>query len=1025
MSTVAGFLVGQHGKLSGLRVAIPPAGLVIGRDPKHADVVLEDTLVSRRHAQLGVDKNGHVFIVDLQSRNGTFVNGRKLTAPVALSPGDNVAFGGENAAIFIFESAATPSVTGVLKQAFGEHFAPVEWKPGDVILDTYEVLDVLGQGGMGKVYKVHHKGWNMDLAVKSPLPGLFNEEKSVENFIREAETWMNLNLHPNIVQCFYVRTIGDIPRIFAEYVPGGTLASWIKNRKLTTLDQILDVAIQFAWGLHAAHEQGIVHQDVKPLNVLMTPDGIVKVTDFGLARSRPFTKDNTITTPDNMVTMAGVFTTAYCSPEQARGEKLSRKTDIWSWAVSVLEMFTGGIVWQNGLQAPAVLKAYRSLLGPKFIVKMPKDLAGLIEHCLSTAPTGRPEDMREVIETLLNLFYAMAGKPYQRYEPRATEHLSDSLNNHAVSLIDLGRTQEAMHLWEQGIQAQPHHPESTYNRVLIAKRLGRISDREARRLMIEVVRSHRKEWLSCCLFASLLLEQGAWSYADWVLGWIHQDPPDEAKELRRIAQNFAIRQGFTASLRLCRVRDSAEHFGSDVAYHTALDKAKCAIAEHRYKLAAHFLREARHQTGCERRRDAVDAWDSLYTHLPRVALRGGWQCGTLAGVQRSIRPLVRVSQDGHYGLIAAKLNPEDGASGEFFGVEMWEISSGRRVRALFGRASQVIDVDVTPNWSLAATVEAEGIVKLWDIQEGRCLGTLGGQQGKAAYFRMIPNTDFGVAGLCDGTMSLWSLTGRPLHRKRIANANTNCACLTPDNRGILAGGDDGKLQLYDIATGSLVRVCQCTTEVGRAVPVGVTMDNRYALAAYSDQRVRVWDISSARCIWDFMGETAFLGYGGRYLLTGALGSVFLLDISRKKSLRTFDGHEGTITSLAMSADHRLFISAGEDGTVRVWNLDWELDENEEIDWHENATAYLKIFLTLQTPSASDLLKGRVPVEKEIMAVLMRSGKPVWSDADFQRLLYELGCAGYGWLRPDRVRQELEKMAVNWPSLDQPSGGSHP
>src|SRR5262245_31804063 len=173
-----------------------------------------------------------------------------------------------------------------------EDAVPAVWKPGDVILDLYEVQEVFTGGGMGLVYKVRHRGWNVDLAVKSPRPELIARAGAAENFEREAETWVNLGLHPHAVSCYYVRRLGGIPRVFAEYAEGGSLADWIRSGKLyeggleRALERILDVAIQFAWGLHYAHEQGLVHQDVKPANVLMTPDGTAKVTDFGLARAR-------------------------------------------------------------------------------------------------------------------------------------------------------------------------------------------------------------------------------------------------------------------------------------------------------------------------------------------------------------------------------------------------------------------------------------------------------------------------------------------------------------------------------------------------------------------------------------------------------------------------------------------------------------------------------------------------------------------------------------------------------------------
>ncbi|MDH5639032.1 MAG: protein kinase, partial [Nitrospinota bacterium] len=142
-----------------------------------------------------------------------------------------------------------------------------EWETGDVILDLYEVTGLLGEGGMGKVYKVLHRNWNIDLAVKSPKPSELEKAGGVETFEEEAETWVNLGLHPNTVSCYYVRRLGGIPRVFAEYVDGGSMQDWIKDGRLSDIGGMLDVAIQFAWGLDYSHERGLVHQDIKPANV--------------------------------------------------------------------------------------------------------------------------------------------------------------------------------------------------------------------------------------------------------------------------------------------------------------------------------------------------------------------------------------------------------------------------------------------------------------------------------------------------------------------------------------------------------------------------------------------------------------------------------------------------------------------------------------------------------------------------------------------------------------------------------------
>jgi serine/threonine protein kinase len=135
-------------------------------------------------------------------------------------------------------------------QASAEAGVPAEWKLGDIILDLYEVKQIHAGGGMGLVYRAYHRAWNTDLAVKSPRTAYFQTEAQKKNFSRECETWIKLGLHPHMVSCYYVRKLGGIPRVFAEYVEGGSLKEWIDSRKLyeggpyEALKRVLDIAIQ-------------------------------------------------------------------------------------------------------------------------------------------------------------------------------------------------------------------------------------------------------------------------------------------------------------------------------------------------------------------------------------------------------------------------------------------------------------------------------------------------------------------------------------------------------------------------------------------------------------------------------------------------------------------------------------------------------------------------------------------------------------------------------------------------------------
>ena len=400
-----------------------------------------------------------------------------------------------------------------------EESVPAVWNVGDVILDLYEVTGELGAGGMGKVLKVHHTGWNLDLAVKSPLPELMQKPRAVENFERECETWVSLGLHPHTVSCYYVRRLGGIPRVFAEFVAGGDLKRWIKDGRLyqggptESLKRLLDISIQFAWGLQYAHAQGLIHQDVKPANVLMRADGTAKVTDFGLAKARAAAGEpvatNVSPSRESILVSAGGLTPAYCSPEQAAGKPLSRKTDIWSWAASVLEMFTGDVTWPSGSVAHEALEAYLEVgTGDERLPAMPPGVAVLLRKCLTRDPASRPNDMAEAAAVLQEVYREAIGEAYPREQPTLAKANAASFNNRALSLLDLGQETRAEELWDEALRIEPHHPEATYNRGICQWRQVRMTDVALIRELEQVRRSHPDRWIPDYLLALVHLEQG-------------------------------------------------------------------------------------------------------------------------------------------------------------------------------------------------------------------------------------------------------------------------------------------------------------------------------------------------------------------------------------------------------------------------------------------------------------------------------------------------------------------------------------
>ncbi len=296
---------------------------------------------------------------------------------------------------------------------------PIRIEVGEVLLDDFVVERRLGEGGMGAVFLVRSRSGGQRFAVKMILPGSLDDENSHRNFLNELQTWIDLPEHPHLAACRFFRTVGDQVIIFAEYVEGGSLHDWIEARKLTRQELILYVAIQFAWGLHAAHELGLVHQDVKPGNVLMTPDGFAKVSDFGLARGRAGAERNPAQhTRQSILVSWGGKTEAYCSPEQAAGKPLSRRTDVWSWGLSVLEMYAGEVTWRHGTAALDALEDYLHT-GPatRDLPRMTAGVAAVLRRCFREAPAERWGSLADAAEELRKLYEESVGGRYPREMP--------------------------------------------------------------------------------------------------------------------------------------------------------------------------------------------------------------------------------------------------------------------------------------------------------------------------------------------------------------------------------------------------------------------------------------------------------------------------------------------------------------------------------------------------------------------------------------------------------------------------------
>ena len=217
-------------------------------------------------------------------------------------------------------------------------------------LGSYEILSPLGKGGMGEVWRARDSKLGREVAIKT-LPEEFAKNgERLARFEREAKLLASLN-HPNIAAIYGLEEDNGTRFLVLELVEGDTLADRLK-RGAIPVEESLKLALQIAEGLEAAHEKGVIHRDLKPANIKVTPDGNVKVLDFGLAKALAGDGADVNLSQSPTLSLAatqqGVIlgTAAYMSPEQARGHEVDKRADIWAFGCVLYEMLAGRPVFQ-------------------------------------------------------------------------------------------------------------------------------------------------------------------------------------------------------------------------------------------------------------------------------------------------------------------------------------------------------------------------------------------------------------------------------------------------------------------------------------------------------------------------------------------------------------------------------------------------------------------------------------------------------------------------------------------------------
>ena len=251
-------------------------------------------------------------------------------------------------------------------------------KPGMILCDRYEILEVVGAGGMSIVYKAKCHRLNRNVAIKVLKPEFSNDRNFVTKFRIEAQASAGLT-HPNIVNVFDVYDDEEINFIVMELVEGITLKEFIAQNGRLPMDRAIDFAIQIASGLEAAHENHIIHRDIKPQNIIVSRNGNLKVTDFGIAKAATSTT----------LTSGAMGSVHYISPEQARGGYSDERSDIYSLGITMYEMVTGRVPFEGDNNVSVALMHIQSEIIPPR--QYYPDIYSSFEKVIMKATQKKPE----------------------------------------------------------------------------------------------------------------------------------------------------------------------------------------------------------------------------------------------------------------------------------------------------------------------------------------------------------------------------------------------------------------------------------------------------------------------------------------------------------------------------------------------------------------------------------------------------------------------------------------------------------
>jgi WD40 repeat protein/tRNA A-37 threonylcarbamoyl transferase component Bud32 len=787
----------------------------------------------------------------------------------------------------------------------------------ELLLGSYVLLEKLGQGGMGAVFKARNWKLGRPAAVKVIRKERLDNPDTVRRFYREIQAAGQL-AHPNIVLA-YDADEADGAHFFAmEYVEGTDLARLVKQQGPLPVALACECARQAALGLQHAFEKGMVHRDVKPSNLLLTPAGVVKVLDLGLARLRhPGDEGDSAGT----LTQEGAFigTLDYIAPEQALdSHTVDIRADLYSLGCSLYFLLTGRVPFlgtaaekllKHQMQEPAPLEELRP--------DVPPAVAAVVRRLMAKRPADRYQTPAEAAE-------ALAGVPGAA-GPAPADPVAFPVAAVAAPGQDTAPPFPGLGTDESG-QAAPA-PGARRRRektpLLLLSGAGGLGLLGVLGVLVF--------WLSPPAGRPTAADRSDGGLAPDGLAPLLarlQDPAADREQLRKDLIDFRVsHRGAPSALRAAELLARLPSPLDQLDPATIPDDAKAAwqaagfdgngvvavLGEHRGRHWGSVKCVAcspRGQVASGGGDGVVCLWDAESGHLLR----------SYRGLERGVDCLA-FSADG------ARL----AAGSQTRGTVVWDMNRGGEPLVLDnGRISSLA---FNPDGDTLATVEESGNLTLWELDTPRARLTVRPVKGcslRPVAFSPDGNSVATAAWDTHQDARLPSLvvlvdakTGAERRRFERHSGLIESVAFSPDGRRLLIGGRDQTVRVWDVTTGEELH--RLNGHGGWVSSVAFSPDGRRALSGSDDKSLRLWDLDTGRLLRTFLGHTSGVSSvafspDGRGALSASLDhTVRRWDVETGQEVRPLQEPFGALVSLALTPDCASLVTGGTDGSVRLWH----------------------------------------------------------------------------------------------------------